>query len=34
MTVEEHLDYYSRLKGILKSKRKELIEKEIQEMNL
>jgi ATP-binding cassette subfamily A (ABC1) protein 3 len=34
MTVEEHLDYYARIKGILKEKRKELIEKEIKEMNL
>ncbi len=34
MTVEEHLDYYSRLKGILASKRKALIEKQIKEMNL
>lgn len=34
MTVEEHLDYYSRLKGILESKRAQLIEKHIKEMNL
>lgn len=34
MTVEEHLDYYARIKGIVKEKRKELIEKEIKEMNL
>lgn len=34
MTVEEHLDYYVSLKGITKDKRKDLIEKEIKEMNL
>lgn len=34
MTVEEHLDYYSRIKGILKEKRLELINKQIKELNL
>ena len=34
LTVEEHLDYYARLKGIPDNKRKALIEKEIQQMNL
>lgn len=34
MTVEEHLDYYARIKGILKDKRKALIEKQIKDMNL
>lgn len=34
MTVEEHLDYYSRIKGIVREKRQELIDKEIKEMNL
>lgn len=34
MSVEEHLDYYSRIKGITKSKRRELIEKQMIEMNL
>jgi ABC-type multidrug transport system ATPase subunit len=29
LTVEEHLDYYARLKGIPDNKRKALIEKEI-----
>ncbi len=34
MTVEEHLDYYARIKGILREKRHELIEKKILELNL
>ena len=34
LTVEEHLDYYARLKGIPDNNRKALIEKEIQQMNL
>jgi len=34
VTVEEHLDYYARIKGIVKEKRQELIDKEIKEMNL
>lgn len=34
MTVEEHLDYYARIKGIVKSKRQPLIEKQLKEMNL
>ena len=34
LTVEEHLDYYARLKGIPDNKRMALIEKEIQQMNL
>lgn len=34
MTVEEHLDYYARIKGIVKEKRQELVNKHIKEMNL
>ena len=34
MTVEEHLDYYARIKGIIKAKRQPLIEKQLKEMNL
>jgi ATP-binding cassette subfamily A (ABC1) protein 3 len=34
VTVEEHLDYYARIKGIKKHLRKELIDKQIKEMNL
>ena len=34
MTVEEHLDYYARIKGILVEKRHELVEKKILELNL
>lgn len=34
MTVEEHLDYYARIKGILKEYRKQLVEKQIKDMNL
>ena len=34
MTVEEHLDYYARIKGIVKSKRKELIDRAIKDLNL
>lgn len=34
MTVEEHLDYYARIKGILPEKRTSLIEQKIEELNL
>ena len=34
MTVEEHLEYYARIKGIPTSLRKAMIEKEIKDMNL
>mmetsp|Transcript_43833 Transcript_43833/g.42339 ORF Transcript_43833/g.42339 Transcript_43833/m.42339 type:complete len:193 (+) Transcript_43833:1309-1887(+) len=34
MTVWEHLDYYSRVKGIRKDKRHKLIEDKIEELNL
>ena len=34
MTVEQHLNYYAKIKGITKSKRKALVEKQIKEMNL
>ena len=34
LTVEEHLYYYAAIKGVIKSKRKELVEKAIVELNL
>jgi len=34
MTVEEHLDYYARIKGIKKELRSALVEKQIKDMNL
>lgn len=34
MTVEEHLEYYAKIKGIRKNKIKQLVEKQITEMNL
>lgn len=34
MTVEEHLDYYARIKGIKKDLIKPLVEKQIKDMNL
>jgi ATP-binding cassette subfamily A (ABC1) protein 3 len=34
MTVEQHLEYYARLKGVIKDKRKILVEDAIQKMNL
>ena len=34
MTVEEHFDYYARIKGILASRRTELIEQKIIDLNL
>lgn len=34
MTVEEHLDYYARIKGIPRRLRSSIIEKQIKEMNL
>lgn len=34
MTVEEHLDYYARIKGILREKREALIEQKIIDLNL
>ena len=34
MTVEEHLDYYARIKGIVKAKRSVLINRAIKDLNL
>jgi ABC-type multidrug transport system ATPase subunit len=34
MTVEEHLDYYARIKGIVREKRLALVEKAIKDLNL
>ena len=34
MTVEEHLDYYAKIKGVKKELRQQLVEKQIKEMNL
>lgn len=34
MTVEEHLEYYAKIKGIKRNKIKQLVEKQIKEMNL
>ena len=34
MTVEEHLSYYARIKGIPKHLRKSLVAKQIKDMNL
>ena len=34
MSVEEHLKYYARIKGVVKEKRDALVEKQIKEMNL
>lgn len=34
MTVEQHLDYYARIKGIAKENRKSKIEQQIKELNL
>jgi ATP-binding cassette subfamily A (ABC1) protein 3 len=34
MSVEEHLEYYARIKGIRKDRIKRLVDKEIKEMNL
>jgi ATP-binding cassette subfamily A (ABC1) protein 3 len=34
MTVEQHLEYYARLKGVIKDKRKLLVENAIQQMSL
>jgi ABC-type multidrug transport system ATPase subunit len=34
MTVEEHLYYFARIKGIPKDRLKELVEEAIEELNL
>lgn len=34
MSVEEHLDFYARIKGITKDRRQDMIEQKILELNL